>query len=253
MTGNRSWVIGASSGIGAALATELLRRGGTVAISGRRAAELQQVSGGQMHVQPCDAVDLAAVRAAAEEVTAALGGVDVAVYSAGMFRQVEIDRWDVSTIRQHLEVHVMGLANMIDAVLPGMLARRHGYIVGISSVAGYRGLPKGEAYAAAKAAQQLLLESLRADVAARGVRVVTVCPGFVSTEMTAGNDFPMPWMIQADDAARRIADGLAKGKPEIVFPVPMMVAMKLARMVPVRAWGSAAGLMARRAAPPARP
>lgn len=253
MTGDRTWVLGASSGIGAALATELVRRGSTVAISGRRLAELQQVSGGQLHVQPCDAVELADVRTAADQVTAALGGLDVAVYSAGVFRQVEVDRWDVSTIRQHLEVHVLGLANMIDAVLPGMLARKHGCIVGISSVAGYRGLPKAEAYAAAKAAQQILLESLRADVAARGVRVVTVCPGFVSTEMTAGNEFSMPWMVQPDEAARRIADGLAKGSPEIVFPVPMMIAMKLARIVPVRAWSSVTSLMARRARRPARP
>lgn len=237
MSGARTWVVGASSGIGAALASELADRGDRLAISGRRRDRLEQLAGARMQVQPCDATDRAAVQSAAAAVTDVLGGIDVAVYSAGTWRQMDVDHWDPAVIREHFEVHVLGLANLIEAVLPGMLARGSGTIVGVSSVAGYRGLPRAEAYSSAKAGQQLLLESLRADLAPRGLRVVTVCPGFVRTEMTEGNVFPMPWLMEADDAARRIADGLAHGKPEIVFPVPMMVAMKLARLVPVRAWG----------------
>lgn len=252
MSGARTWIVGASSGIGAALAVELAGRGDRLAVSARRADQLAQVAAGRMHVQACDATDLAGLRAAGTAVSAALGGIDVAVYSAGAWAQMDVDHWDAAVVGHHLQVHVLGLANLIEVVLPAMLARGTGTIVGVSSVAGYRGLPRAEAYSSAKAGQQLLLESLRADLAPRGVRVVTVSPGFVRTEMTEGNAFPMPWMIEADDAARRIADGLARGKPEIVFPAPMMVAMKLARLVPVRAWAALGGRVAARPVRPRR-
>lgn len=246
MTRPRTWVVGASSGIGAALATELLLRGHDVAVSARRASLLAELAAGGMTAQVCDVTDPSSVTAAARQVTAALGGLDTVIYSAGVWAQVDVDAWDSSIIRRHLEVHVTGLALVIGAVLPDMLARAAGTIAVISSVAGYRGLPHAEAYGAAKAAQQVLLESLRADVAGRGVRVVTVCPGFVRTEMTAGNDFPMPWLIDADDAARRVADGLERGAPEIVFPLPMMLAMKAARLLPVRLWAAVTGRAATR-------
>ena len=113
-----------------------------------------------------------------------------------------------------------------------------GHIVGIASVAGYRGLAGAEAYGATKAAQINLLEGLRAALAPDHVRVTTVCPGFVRTEMTETNDFPMPFMIEADDAARAIADGLEARRIEIVFPLPMAALMKVARLLPVRLWAT---------------
>ena len=120
-----------------------------------------------------------------------------------------------------------------------MLERGHGGFVGVSSVAGYRGLAGAEAYGATKAAQINLLEALRIAVAGLGVDVVTVCPGFVKTELTAGNSFPMPFIIEADQAARAICDGLERGRAEIVFPLPMAVLMKIARLLPVRLWATA--------------
>lgn len=252
MTPPRTWVVGASSGIGAALAAELLHRGHRVAVSARRARLLAELAAGGMSAQVCDVTDAASVTAAAGQVTAALGGLDTVIYSAGVWAQMDVDAWDPSVIRRHLEVHVAGLALVIGAVLPGMLARGAGTIAVISSVAGYRGLPRAEAYGAAKAAQQVLLESLRADVTGRGVRVVTVCPGFVKTEMTAENVFPMPWLIDADNAARRIARGLERGAPEIVFPLPMMLTMKAARLLPVRLWAAVAGRATGRGAARAR-
>jgi len=146
--------------------------------------------------------------------------------------------WDTETFDRHVEVNLIGMSNAIAAVLPQMLDRRRGVIAGISSVAGYRGLAGSAAYGATKAAQINLLESLRIQVARRGVRVVTICPGFVSTELTAGNDFPMPFIIEADEAGRAICDGLERGRTEIVFPVRMALLMKAARLVPVALWSA---------------
>jgi short-subunit dehydrogenase len=131
-------------------------------------------------------------------------------------------------------------------VLPAMLEARAGLIVGIASVAGYRGLPNSEAYGTTKAAQINLLESLRVDLRRHGVKVQTVCPGFVKTEMTERNTFPMPFIVSAERAAREIAEGIAKEKPEVVFPLPMMLLMKTARFVPVAAWGALLSRAARR-------
>jgi short-subunit dehydrogenase len=128
------------------------------------------------------------------------------------------------------------MSNSIAAVLPSMLLRRSGTIAGIASVAGYRGLAGAEAYGATKAAQINLLESLRVHLARAGVQVTTVCPGFVRTDLTAGNRFPMPFIIEADQAARSICDGLERERAEVVFPARMALLMKAARLVPTRSW-----------------
>ena len=233
LAGARAWVIGASSGIGAALADELVRRGARVAISARRRAELEDVGSGRMHVEPVDVTDADATKAAADGVLTALGGIDVVVISVGVWEPVNVDSWSPATIREQLEVHVLGYAHVIDAVLPRMLADRRGTIVGVASVAAYRGLPGGAGYSTAKAGLVAMLESMRAELLGRGVDVVTVCPGFVRTRAARPNQL---WMIEPEDAARRIADGIASGKTEIVFPRPMMLVMKAARLVPVRVW-----------------
>jgi NAD(P)-dependent dehydrogenase (short-subunit alcohol dehydrogenase family) len=146
--------------------------------------------------------------------------------------------WDTEAFDRHVQVNLIGMSNSIAAVLPEMLARRSGVIAGISSVAGYRGLTGAEAYGATKAGQINLLESLRIHVARKGVRVITVCPGFVRTDLTAGNDFPMPFIIDADAAGRSVCDGLERERTEIVFPVRMAILMKAARLVPVSLWSA---------------
>jgi short-subunit dehydrogenase len=153
-----------------------------------------------------------------------------------VWQQVDVDAFDSEVFRRHMETNLMGMVHGIEAVLPCMRKRRSGTIAGVASVAGYRGFPQSEAYGATKAAQINLLEALRIDLQSLGINVVTVCPGFVRTEATAVNAFPMPFMIDAPDAARRICDGLARGKAEIVFPPAMMLSMKALRLVPVRAY-----------------
>jgi NAD(P)-dependent dehydrogenase (short-subunit alcohol dehydrogenase family) len=236
LNGKVAWVVGGSSGIGAAVARELVRRGAAVAISARREEQLHDVAGGDMLVLPADVTDAASVAAAAARVRQELGPIDLAVLSAGYWKQMNPADWDTEVFDQHIRVNLTGMSNSIAAVLPGMLLRRSGTIVGIASVAGYRGLAGAEAYGATKAAQINLLESLRVHLAGAGVQVTTVCPGFVRTDLTAGNRFPMPFIIEADQAARSICDGLERERAEVVFPARMALLMKAARLVPARSW-----------------
>ena len=236
LNGKVAWVVGASSGIGAAVAGELTRRGWRVAISARRDEQLREVSAGGMVVMPLDVTDAASVAAAATRVEEELGPIDLAVLSAGYWKQMDPGNWDTGVFDQHIRVNLTGMSNSIAAVLPGMLRRRNGVIAGIASVAGYRGLAGSEAYGATKAAQINLLESLRVHIARTGVHVTTICPGFVRTDLTAGNPFPMPFILDAAEAARFICDGLERERTEIVFPTRMALLMKIARLVPARAW-----------------
>lgn len=238
VAGQRFWLVGASSGIGAALARELLDRGAQVAISARDAQALHDVAAGEMTVVAVDATDREGVRAAAEEVRQRLGGLDVVVWCAGYWKQFNATTWDADVFARHVEVNLLGLNNLLAAVVPTMARERRGHVVGIASVAGYRGLAGAEAYGATKAAQLNLFESLRAAMGRYDVRVTTVAPGFVRTPMTETNEFPMPFLIDADEAATAIADGLEGRRAEIVFPLPMAVVMKIARVLPVRVWSA---------------
>ncbi|MDP9220172.1 MAG: SDR family NAD(P)-dependent oxidoreductase [Actinomycetota bacterium] len=238
LSGKVAWVVGGSSGIGAAVARELRSRGAVVAISARRQDQLAKVSDGTMLEVPADVTEAASLAAAASRIRDELGPIDLAVLSAGYWKQMSAADWDTETFNRHVQVNLIGMSNSIAAVLPEMLAQRSGVIAGISSVAGYRGLTGSEAYGATKAGQINLLESLRIHVARQGVRVITICPGFVQTELTADNDFPMPFIIDAETAGRSICDGLERERTEIVFPVRMALLMKAARLVPVSLWSA---------------
>jgi short-subunit dehydrogenase len=239
LAGRTIWIVGASSGIGAALATELVGRGARVAISARREDELEAVAAGAMTVVAVDVTDRAALDAAAAEIRDQLGAIDIVVYNAGFWEQMHAAEWDRDLFARHVEINLLGLNNCIGAVLPDMVRAGSGRLVSVASVAGYRGIAGAEAYGATKAAQINMLEALRAGLAGRGISVTTVCPGFVRTELTAKNAFPMPFMIEADAAARSICNGLERGQMEIVFPLPMAVLMKVARLLPVRVWAAA--------------
>ncbi|MEP7055129.1 MAG: SDR family NAD(P)-dependent oxidoreductase [Actinomycetota bacterium] len=246
LTGKVTWVVGASSGIGAAVARELQLRGARVAVSARREDRLAEVSAGTMLAVPADVTDAASLTEAASRIRRELGPIDLVVLSAGYWKQMQARQWDTETFNRIVEINLIGMSNAIAAVLPEMLTRGSGVIAGIASVAGYRGLAGSEAYGATKAAQINLLESLRISVAGTGVRVTTICPGFVRTELTADNTFPMPFLIEPDAAARSICDGLERNRTEIVFPARMAVLMKAARLVPAGVWATLWG----RVAPP---
>jgi NAD(P)-dependent dehydrogenase (short-subunit alcohol dehydrogenase family) len=236
LAGRRIWVVGASSGIGAALAGQLTRRGARVAVSARRAGALREVAGEDMLPVVADVTDRDAVRLAADTVREGLGGLDTVVWCAGHWKQFDALGWDADVFARHVEVNLVGLSNVLAAVLPGLVEDGGGHVVGVASVAGFRGLPGAEAYGATKAAQINLLEGLRGAVSRHGIRVTTVCPGFVRTPMTAGNTFPMPFMVEPEQAARVIADGIGADRTTVTFPWQMAVLMGAARFVPPALW-----------------
>jgi short-subunit dehydrogenase len=249
LAGKVVWVTGGSSGIGAAVAGELSSRGARVAITARRSDKLAEVASrapGDVRALPGDVRDREGMVAVAGRIEAELGPVDLAVLNAGTWEQLDVANWDSAPIREHVETNLLGMVNCLDAILPRMIARRSGTLLGVASVAGYRGYTRAEAYSTTKAAAINLLESLRIDLDRLGVNVQVVNPGFVRTELTERNDFPMPFMIEADDAARRIADAIEKEKAEAVFPLAYRIGMKLVRFAPVRPYTAVSRWFARR-------
>ena len=231
-----AWVIGASSGIGASVARELLSRGCRVAISARSEAGLREVAQDRMFVAPVDITDGASIHAAASSVQKEFGELDIVIMVSGYWQQMSGQAFDYEVFAKHNDVNVLGLARCIAEVVPVMQRQGYGNFVGVSSVAGYRGMPGSSGYGPSKAGQLNLLESLRCDLQGTGVLVQTVSPGFVRTPMTDVNTFKMPFLIEADEAAKYIVDGIEKKKAEIVFPPKMMIAMKLARLIPTQLW-----------------
>jgi NAD(P)-dependent dehydrogenase (short-subunit alcohol dehydrogenase family) len=231
LAGSTVWVTGASSGIGAEVARELAARGARVAVTARDAEALRALAAGHagLLAAPGDITDEEGIARVASEVAARLGPIDVALLNAGTYEPVLPDTFTTEVFRRHVDVNVLGTVNCIQAVLPGMLARRSGRIAVVASVTGFAPLPMAAAYGATKAFLISMCESLRADLRGerRGVEVTVIAPGFVNTGLTERNDFDMPFVIEAGEAARIIADGLERGAPEIAFPRRMVLLMKL--------------------------
>lgn len=220
-----AWIIGASSGIGAAVANELELKHWNVIRSSRSQGEIR-----------IDIADDKSVTAAAEQYLAKHGNFDLVLVMAGYWQRMTARNFDLEVFKNHNNTNTVGMARCAAAILPHMISRDHGTFVGVSSVAGYRGMPGASGYGPSKAAQLNFLESLRSDLVKTNVIVQTVSPGFVRTPMTDVNEFSMPFIIEADKAAKIIVKGIEKGKTEIIFPLPMAISMKLARLVPQRIW-----------------
>lgn len=221
----KAWIIGASSGIGAAVADELERKGWNVVRSSRSQGEIR-----------IDVADDASVTSAANQYRSAHGDFDLVLVMAGFWKRMSAKEFDLDVFKEHNNTNTVGLARCAAAVLPKMISNNQGTFIGVSSVAGFRGLPGSSGYGPSKAAQINFLESLRADLRDTNVVIQTVSPGFVKTPMTDVNTFPMPFIIDADRAAKIIVKGIEKQSVEIVFPTPMAISMKLARLVPASIW-----------------
>ncbi len=221
----RIWITGASTGIGAATAQELVRRGHTLFLTARSADKLAELPG---EAKPGDVTD----RDAMHRIAGEIGVVDVALLNAGTYVPVDPLELDAAVFREHLDVNVMGTVHCIEALLPAMLERRAGRIAVVASVTGFAALPRAAAYGATKAFLISMCDSLRADLTGTGVEITVVNPGFVRTPLTAGNEFDMPFLIDPEEAARAIAHGLERGKPEISFPLPMALSMKTLGSLP---------------------
>jgi short-subunit dehydrogenase len=234
--GQRVWVIGASYGIGAAIAQRLLADGARVALSARSRDKLEKVAGnaGQALLAPLDTTDADQVRAAGGEIRSVWGGFDLVLIVAGTHTEMRAQSWNLQTARKLLEVNLHGVLNCVDAALPVLLAQGRGGIGIVSSVAGYIGLPKSLIYGASKAALINFAESLYGDLHPLGIGVYLVSPGFVDTPLTQKNDFRMPALISADEAARETLAGIAAGRFEIHYPKRFTRWLKLLRLLPYR-------------------
>ena len=233
----RVWVIGASSGIGAALASALLAQGARVALSARSAPGLTQIAaapGATALVLPLDVTDAAAVAPALQLVVSAWGGIDLVVWCAGAHNPVRAWELDAADARRLVDVNLNGVINGLPAVVRQLLQQNSGGIAIVSSVAGYGGLPTALVYGATKAALINLTETLYMDLAPRGIGVYLINPGFVKTPLTDKNTFKMPALISADEAAREIIAGFARGSFEIHFPQRFTLWLKLLRLLPYR-------------------
>lgn len=230
--GKTAWLIGASTGIGAATASALHAAGAQVIVSARQAELLDKFVADHpgSRALPLDVLDLPALHAAASS----LGPVDLCVYCAGYYRAMGAANFDLAEARRHLEINFNGVLHLLDAVLPQLLTAGTGHLSFISSVAGYRGLPKALAYGPSKAALTHLAEALYLDLHPRGLGVSVIHPGFVKTPMTAQNDFHMPAEISPEQAARAMLDGWAAGDFEIHFPKRFTRFMKALRQLPYR-------------------
>jgi short-subunit dehydrogenase len=238
-------ITGASSGIGSALAVELSRRGWRVGLLARRREALEALreriaeGGGEADVLTADVSDPDAVSRAVAELIALRGTIDLAVANAGISQSGPVAKIDPEQARAIFRTNVEGTMNLIAAVLPSMLERGSGHIVGIASLAGFRGLPGSAFYSASKAAMRALLEGARVELAPKGILVTTINPGFIRTPMTEANRFRMPFLMESEEAARRIADAIDGRKKEVDFPPPMSFFVLLARLLPNAVWDRA--------------
>ena len=229
------WIIGASSGIGAALACELHARGATLILSGRRVDALDNLNaklGGRHHVVPLDVTDHVKFKETVDLIKQKTPILNRVVYMAGHYEPLAFTDVSPDLIHQTIQTNLVGALMMAHAVLPVLLKQGRGQMAFCGSVAGYVGLPNAQPYSATKAALINFAESLRSELADSDIDIRIINPGFVKTPMTAKNSFQMPFMITSEAAASCIADGLEREYFEIHFPRRLTYLMKALKILP---------------------
>jgi short-subunit dehydrogenase len=230
------FITGASSGIGAALAADYARQGAVLGLCARRVGPMRELLaqlGGEGACYTVDVTEASSLQSAARDFVERFGIPDIVIANAGVSVGTASGLpEDLATFRRVMDTNVFGTAATFQPFIAPMRERASGTLAGISSVAGFRGLPGAAAYSASKSAVISYLESLRAELYGSGVSVVTVCPGYVHTPMTAVNRYRMPFIIGADDAARRIARAIARKRRLAVVPWQMALASSILRILP---------------------
>ena len=242
-------ITGASSGLGLALARHYLERGAIVAAFARRGELLQALTAefpGKVYCYALDVRDAPAMQDAANDFITRVGCPDIVIANAGVSVGTLTEyAEDLDTFQQIMDINVLGMVKTFQPFIAAMRAaalssspspasgrEEHFTLVGIASVAGFRGLPGASAYSASKAAAISYLESLRVELHGSGVKVVTICPGYISTPMTAVNPYPMPFMLEADEAAKRMARAIERQTAFVVIPWQMGLVGRVLRLLP---------------------
>jgi short-subunit dehydrogenase len=233
--GRRVWIVGASTGIGEALARRLHSRGAKVAVSARRAEKLDALVaelGERAIAAPLDIREVDTIKKAESRIAAAWRGYDLVIFMAGDYTAMRAWELDLAVAQQMIDINWGGFMNGLSVVIPTLMKEKAGGIALVSSVAGYRGLPKSLVYGPTKAALINLAESLYIDLKDKGLDIYVINPGFVKTPMTDKNDFKMPALITPGEAALEIEKGLEKGEFEIHFPKRFTNMLKTLRHLP---------------------
>lgn len=233
--GQRWWIVGASEGLGRALAVRMSAAGAELVLSARnseRLAELAASLPGKATVLPCDITDSAAVRAAAADA----GVLDGVVFLSGVYWPQRAQDWNADQVEAMCDVNFTGCARVLGAVVPGMVARGRGHIVLTGSLSGFRGLPGSIGYTASKAGVMSLAECLYADLRGTGVQVQLANPGFIKTRLTEKNDFSMPFLMEADQAAKAMFDHMQTDNFKISFPWLFSLLFRGGQFLPDWAW-----------------
>ncbi|MDX1597243.1 MAG: SDR family NAD(P)-dependent oxidoreductase [Marinobacter sp.] len=232
------WITGAGSGIGEAVSRALLKQGHRLVLTGRRSEPLeaiQSVSRDRVIVAPADTTDRQQLETIAPQLESH-GDLSMAILNAGTCEYLDVGDYNSDVIANNLRTNVIGTARCLDIALPALRRTRAkgqpATLVIVSSSAWWFPFGRAEGYGASKAALSYFAHSLRADLAAEGIDVVVVSPGFVKTPLTDRNDFPMPFLVTAEEAARRITKGLAAGKHEIAFPKRFTWTLRLLGALP---------------------
>jgi NADP-dependent 3-hydroxy acid dehydrogenase YdfG len=229
--GKTYWLVGASEGLGRALAQRLSEAGAHLVLSARNEDTLKALADdlpGRATVLPMDVTDPASVAKAAQ----ALGRIDGLIFLAGVYWPMKATEWDADKAAQMIEVNVNGAIRSVGAVLPQMLARGGGHVVLTGSLSAYRGLPGAIGYGASKAAIMSLAESMHCDLHNSGIEVQLANPGFIRTRLTDKNDFKMPFLMEPDEAARHMFRHLSGDAFARDFPWLFSTVFRLSRLLP---------------------
>lgn len=235
---NITLVTGASSGIGRSLARRLARHGDAMALIARRREPLETLAdeieqaGGRAMALPCDVTDLGQVRAAVARIESEWGPVSRLVANAGGGEPTRAERFHADEVDAVVRLNLIGVANCVEAVLPGMLASGEGHLVAMGSLAGRRGLPGAAAYSAAKAGLANLMESLRIDLRGHGIAVTLLEPGFVRTK-PGGSGKRKPFQLGLEDATQRMERAIVARRRRAAFPWPLVIVIGMLRLLPL--------------------
>ena len=235
MSQKLAWITGGSSGIGAAVAEKLAKQGWMVAITGTKAGKLDIVCDKDpkfIKSYPGDVTKPKKMAELVDKIEKDLGPIDMAILNAGTFVGDHVEEFNTPNFKKHFDVNVLGIGNCLEPLLKKFLDRKYGHIAITSSVAGYRGLPRSISYSATKAALINMAESLAIELYDTNIKVQVICPGFVRTPLTDKNDFEMPMLMEVDEAAEKMVEGLKSNKFEITFPWSFALMLKSFKFLP---------------------